>query len=390
MEDESGTVVPAPTQDKLQNLRLNAHLPDLQQMYFQWRLKTPGAISKNELPKEHQTFSSVLNRCSNFSSFRTLASLHYGDNFFNFASSIVSSIEIDKDDEFFATAGVTKKIKIYDLNAVLESKETKSGFINASRIHEYADVANSFDHSIPKYPIREMSCQSKVSCMSWNSYIKPYLVSSDYEGIVALWDTSVGACILRLDEHEKRAWSVDFSELNPTQIASGGDDSKVKLWSTNQRYSVGTIETKANVCSVKFHPTNGNHIAFGSADHHVHYYDLRMMDTPLKVYQGHKKAVSYVKFLNSKELVSASTDCSLRLWSVDDSLRCVRTFTGHTNEKNFVGLSVNSTGEFISCGSETNQVFAYYSQITKPIATHRFGNSIDAITVFFTNYRAMK
>jgi hypothetical protein len=36
----------------------------------------------------------------------------------------------------------------------------------------------------------------------------------------------------------------------------------------------------------------------------------------------------------------------------------VRTFRGHKNEKNFVGLSVNN--EYIACGSETNEVFAYH------------------------------
>lgn len=36
----------------------------------------------------------------------------------------------------------------------------------------------------------------------------------------------------------------------------------------------------------------------------------------------------------------------------------VRTFRGHTNEKNFVGLTVNN--EYIACGSETNEVFIYH------------------------------
>ena len=36
----------------------------------------------------------------------------------------------------------------------------------------------------------------------------------------------------------------------------------------------------------------------------------------------------------------------------------VRTFKGHTNEKNFVGLTVNN--EYIACGSETNEVFVYH------------------------------
>jgi len=39
----------------------------------------------------------------------------------------------------------------------------------------------------------------------------------------------------------------------------------------------------------------------------------------------------------------------------------VRTFRGHKNEKNFVGLSVNN--EYIACGSETNEVFVYHKVI---------------------------
>ena len=208
-------------------------------------------------------------------------------------------------------------------------------------------------------------------------------MSSDFEGKIGLWDAALGTLISQFDEHEKRAWSVDFSIVNPTQMASGGDDSRVKLWSTTQKHSVATIDSKANVCSVKFHPTNGHEIAFGSADHHVHYYDLRKPTEPVHIFKGHKKAVSYVKFLNSEQMVTASTDCSLRLWSIKDNEQSVRSFTGHVNEKNFVGLSVNCDGDFISCGSETNQVFAYHSSLSKPIASHKFGNTVDAISVKF-------
>jgi len=47
------------------------------------------------------------------------------------------------------------------------------------------------------------------------------------------------------------------------------------------------------------------------------------------------------------------------MWLVDEVLWVqIRTLKGHTNEKNFVGLSVNS--EYIACGSETNEVFVYH------------------------------
>ena len=121
-------------------------------------------------------------------------------------------------------------------------------------------------------------------------------------------------------------------------------------------------------------------------DHHVHYYDLRKTKTPLHIFKGHKKAASYVKYSSQNELVSASTDCTLKLWDVTTSIhsqvsKCLRSFTGHTNEKNFVGLSTNSTGEFIACGSETNEVFIYHNKLSSQVLSHKFGNNIDSITV---------
>ncbi|KAF9435725.1 RING finger and WD repeat domain-containing protein 2 [Entomortierella beljakovae] len=292
----------------------------------------------------------------------------YFDVSLNCNSSIVSSIEFDRDDEYFATAGVTKKIKIFEYGCI-----EKSGYAGASlreddrtELYEGNELVRPSRYSANKkpitsilhYPVREMMCRSKIS--------------SDYEGIVSLWDAQTGVNTLNYDEHEKRAWSVDFSRTDPTRLASGSDDTKVKIWSTTQRASVCTIESKANICCVKFNPESSHHIAFGSADHHIHYYDLRKADEPLHVFKGHRKAVSYVKFLGRDELVSASTDSTLKLWNTV-RLNCARTYTGHVNEKNFVGLS--ASGDWISCGSENNAVYTYYKELRDPVVTVKFGNS---------------
>ena len=55
-------------------------------------------------------------------------------------------------------------------------------------------------------------------------------------------------------------------------------------------HSVASLEAKANVCCVKFNPNSCYHLAFGSADHCVHYYDLRSTKQPLNIFRG--KAVS--------------------------------------------------------------------------------------------------
>ena len=62
---------------------------------------------------QHSTtsFRENLDAITRFSSFRELATLYYGDGPMT-SNSIVSSIEFDKDGEFFAVGGVTRKIKV--------------------------------------------------------------------------------------------------------------------------------------------------------------------------------------------------------------------------------------------------------------------------------------
>ena len=162
-------------------------------------------------------------------------------------------------------------------------------------------------------------------------FVKNKLASSEYDGSVTLWDTVTGKDVERFSEHEKRCWSVDFNSVDPNLLSSGSDDSKVRLWSMGCQKAIVTIAIKgtllvktwviivvplANVCCVQFNPHSSFHIAFGSADHCVHYYDIRRADKELQVFHGHKKAVSYVKFLNANTLVSASTDSQACLHSI--------------------------------------------------------------------------
>ncbi len=67
----------------------------------------------------------------------------------------------------------------------------------------------------------------------------------------------------------------------------------------------------------------------------------------------------------------------------------VRTLQGHTNEKNFVGLTVNN--EYIACGSETNEVFVYHKVslvlfLCYLILQLHLGSSILSITLRLLQY----
>ncbi|CAN4096229.1 unnamed protein product [Withania somnifera] len=336
--------------------RINAQFNDLQECYLQKKRQLANKSRVKEekdadgVPREGYSagladFQSVLSTFTHYSRLRVIAEIRHGDLFHS--ANIVSSIEFDRDDELFATAGVSRCIKVFDFSSV---------------VNESTDV---------HCPVVEMSTRSKLSCLSWNKFTKNQIASSDYDGIVTVWDVTTRQSVMEYEEHEKRAWSVDFSRTEPSMLVSGSDDCKVKVWCTKQEASVLNIDMKANICCVKYNPGSSVHIAVGSADHHIHYYDLRNTSQPVHIFSGHRKAVSYVKFLSNNELASASTDSTLRLWDVKENLP-VRTLRGHTNEKNFVGLSVSN--EFLSCGSETNEVFVYHKAISKPVTWHRFGS----------------
>ncbi|KAJ7962528.1 SPA1 [Quillaja saponaria] len=332
-------------------------------------LKSRGKLSHvqndNEEPTRNQrsvdslgSFFEGLSHFARYSKFEVRGTLRNGD-LLNSAN-VICSLSFDRDEDYIAVAGVSKKIKIFEFSSLL---------------NDSADI---------HYPIVEMSNKSKLSCVCWNNYIKNYLASTDYDGVVQMWDAGTGQIFSQYKEHQKRAWSVDFSQANPKKFASGSDDCSVKLWSINEKNSLGTILNPANVCCVQFSAYSAHLLVLGSADYKIYGYDLRHTRIPWCTLAGHEKAVSYVKFLDAEAVVSSSTDNTMKLWDLNktsstglSSGACGVTFRGHSNEKNFVGLS--TLNGYIACGSETNEVYCYSRSLPMPIISYKFG-SIDPIS----------
>ncbi|KAF8026958.1 hypothetical protein BT93_E0016 [Corymbia citriodora subsp. variegata] len=251
-----------------------------------------------------EEFFDGLCKFARYSKFEARGALRGGD-VLNSAN-VIRSIGFDRDEDYIAAAGVSKKIKIYEFAALLD---------DSIDLH---------------YPAVEMSNNSKLSCVCWNSYMRNYLASTDYDGTI-------------------------------------------------KKNSVSTVWNPANVCCVQFSPHSTNLLAFGCADNQIYCYDLRHTQIPWCTLAGHGKTVSYIKFLDSESIVSASTDNTLKLWDLKkansdglSSNACTLTYRGHTNEKNFVGLS--TLNGYIACGSETNEVYSYYRSLPMPITSHAFGS----------------
>ena len=99
-------------------LRLHSHFEDLEGKYWTLRKSFPMEEEEGTKSKQLDEFRSNLNQLTRYGSLRPLANLSYGSDLLNTAH-IVSSIEFDKDADFFAIAGVTKRIKVYDYASVV-------------------------------------------------------------------------------------------------------------------------------------------------------------------------------------------------------------------------------------------------------------------------------
>jgi len=54
------------------------------------------------------------------------------------------------------------------------------------KLYEYQSI---LDNTVDlHYPTKEVLCTAKLSCISWNPYLRNYLASSDYDGFVTIWD----------------------------------------------------------------------------------------------------------------------------------------------------------------------------------------------------------
>ncbi|GKC27898.1 SPA1-related 2-like protein isoform X1 [Tanacetum coccineum] len=80
----------------------------------------------------------------------------------------------------------------------------------------------------------DFSSMGNVICSLGFDRDEDYIATARVSKRIKIWDARTGEVISHHIEHEKRAWSVDFSRVDPMKLASRSDDCSVKLWSMNE------------------------------------------------------------------------------------------------------------------------------------------------------------
>jgi len=127
------------------------------------------------------------------------------------------------------------------------------------------------------------------------------------------------------------SWSPNADTTNATstaQLASGGAEGQVNLWSLEQDTPLATLQGHSQrVCRVEYHPS-GRYIASASEDTTWRLWDVETT-TELLLQEGHSRGVFAVSFnTDGSLLASAGMDSIGRIWDLRSG-RTVMILDGH-------------------------------------------------------------
>ncbi|KAK9797014.1 hypothetical protein WJX73_005769 [Symbiochloris irregularis] len=289
------------------------------------------------------------------------------------SADVQSSLEFSHDGMLLATAGRAKHVRVYAM-AGLDS--------DAGDDAHFPIVAS---HRMP----------SKLSSIAWSPDDAGIASVGDYDGVVSQLDLTSGRWLGdQEDPLGSRIWNVVHSHLRRHLVACSSDNGTIQLWGgRGLQQSAGCVapSRRAAVCCTAFSSLNEHLMAAACADTNAYIFDLRQLSKPLQVLKGHTEPLAFVKFLGSR-LITSSVDSTLGWWNLEgpsphygtppllqfSGPGRLRTISGHTNHKNFVGLSVREADSLIACGSEMGQAFAYHTSWDTPLAAapvHRSGSN---------------
>ncbi|KAH9887427.1 WD40 repeat-like protein [Xylariomycetidae sp. FL2044] len=160
-----------------------------------------------------------------------------------------------------------------------------------------------------------------VTCLQFDENT---LATGSYDSTIKLWDIKKGEVIRTLTGHTMGIRALQFDRR---MLVSGSLDGTVKIWNRRTGACINTLHHQGGVITVHM---DGDLLASGSVDKSIKIFNFKTQQS--YCLRGHTDWVNQVRIdLASRTLLSASDDCTIKLWDLD-SKTCIKTYEGHVGQ----------------------------------------------------------
>ncbi|KAI0166627.1 quinon protein alcohol dehydrogenase-like superfamily [Xylariaceae sp. FL1272] len=160
-----------------------------------------------------------------------------------------------------------------------------------------------------------------VTCLQFDDNM---LATGSYDATIKLWNIEKGEVVRTLAGHTMGIRALQFDDR---LLVSGSLDGTVKIWNWRTGACINTLSHQEGVITVHM---EGDYVASGSIDQSIKIFNFKTKES--FCLRGHGDWVNQVRLdLTSRTLLSASDDCTVKLWDLD-SRTCIKTYEGHVGQ----------------------------------------------------------
>ena len=286
----------------------------------------------------------------------------------------VTSISFNATSQILATASTDGKVQLWNVNTgqSLRVLTGHKGAVNSVSFHPVKPLllSGGADKIIRVWEINKSS-----PIKTYTGHTKEVravvfgldeVISAGDDLNIFVREYATGRARYLIQKHTRTVRSLAISNKGPIFLASGSDDSSVRLWEVRSGVALQNFAGHEDAVYHSIFSKDGKKLASASKDGSVKLWSFPE-GHPTVLTPKHRNEVNKVAFSSDgKRLASVSSDRTARLWSTVDG-QWIATFSGHSSGVYSVALSSN--GKYLATGSADQTIRIWDIAAIKPKTT---------------------